>query len=110
MSHLSKKLQQALDSKLMSDSIDLHSHVNDVLKDVKLSINHLGGQLSFYGKDPLIQSGLKFGAMAAIGLACKAVAVTDLWRFRGGESTGFGPFTLRCKGCSWLYGLRITAE
>ena len=86
MSDLTKKLHQALDTKLMNDDIDLHSHVNDVLKDVGLSINDSGGPLCFYGKDPLIQSGLKFGAMAAIGLACKAIAATDLWRFRGGDS------------------------
>src|SRR5262245_44374083 len=44
-----------------------------------------GGKISFYGADPIIASPHRFGAMAAIGLAAKAVAVAALWRDRTGE-------------------------
>jgi hypothetical protein len=44
-----------------------------------------GGKLSFYGQDPIIPSTVRFGSMAAIGLAAKAVAVAALWRSRTGE-------------------------
>src|SRR5260370_22336051 len=39
-----------------------------------------GGELSFYGNDPILQSPLRFGTMAAIGLAARSVAVAALWR------------------------------
>src|SRR5262249_35301221 len=44
-----------------------------------------GGRLSFYGADPIIPSPLRFGAMAAIGLAAKSVAAAAVWRTRTGE-------------------------
>jgi crotonobetainyl-CoA:carnitine CoA-transferase CaiB-like acyl-CoA transferase len=64
---------------------DLHGAVNDVLKDVGLSISDNGGKLTFYGRDPIIPSPFRFGSMAAIGLAAKAVAVAALWQLRTGE-------------------------
>jgi crotonobetainyl-CoA:carnitine CoA-transferase CaiB-like acyl-CoA transferase len=44
-----------------------------------------GGKLTFYGRDPIIPSPLRFGTMAALGLAAKAVAVAALWQLRTGE-------------------------
>ena len=68
-----------------SSNFDLHSGVNQVLKDVGLSTADSGGRLSFYGRDPIIPSPHRFGTMAAIGLAAKAVTVAALWRHRTGE-------------------------
>jgi crotonobetainyl-CoA:carnitine CoA-transferase CaiB-like acyl-CoA transferase len=68
-----------------SSDFDLHGGVNQVLKDVGLSTADGGGRLSFYGRDPIIPSPHRFGTMAAIGLAAKAVAVAALWRHRTGE-------------------------
>ena len=61
-----------------SSNFDLHSGVNQVLKDVGLSTADSGGRLSFYGRDPIIPSPHRFGSMAAIGLAAKAVAVAAI--------------------------------
>src|SRR5690349_6371614 len=45
-----------------------------------------GGKLSFYGRDPILPSRLRFGTMAGIGLAARSVALAALWR----QSTGEG--------------------
>ena len=68
-----------------SSDFDLHGAVNDVLKDVGMSIADSGGKFTSYGQDPIIPSPFRFGTMAAIGLAAKAVAVSALWRDRTGE-------------------------
>src|SRR5215831_16999805 len=68
-----------------SSDFDFHGAVNDVLRDVGLSTADSGGKLTFYGRDPIIPSPFRFGTMAAIGLAAKAVAVAALWRDRTGE-------------------------
>jgi len=82
-------LSQTLRSKLghpeRTSDLDLHAVLDNVLKDVGMSAPDSGGKLSFYGQDPIIPSPFKFGAMAAIGLAAKAVAVAALWRHRTGE-------------------------
>ena len=82
-------LTEALRSKLgnpeRSSNFDLHGALNDVLKDVGMSAADSGGKVTFYGKDPIIPSPHRFGAMSAVGLAAKAVAVAALWRHRTGE-------------------------
>src|SRR5262245_11021663 len=44
-----------------------------------------GGDLTFYGQDPILPSPHRFGTMAALGLAAKSVAVAALWRDRTGQ-------------------------
>src|SRR5262249_25643905 len=44
-----------------------------------------GVELSFYGRDPILPSPLRFGTLAAIGLAARSVAVAALWRQATGE-------------------------
>jgi len=68
-----------------NSDFDLHGAVNDVLKEVGMSTADSGGKLASYGRDPIIPSPFKFGTMAAIGMAAKAVAVSALWRDRTGE-------------------------
>ena len=68
-----------------SSDIDLHAATNQVLKDVRMSTADSGGKVTFYGRDPIIPSPFRFGTMAAIGLAAKAVAISALWRDRTGE-------------------------
>ena len=82
---LSETLQSKLKNPERSSDFDLHGGVDQVLKDVGLSTADAGGKLSFYGQDPIVSSPIRFGALAAIGLAAKAVAVAALWRFRTGE-------------------------
>jgi hypothetical protein len=85
----SAQLTEAIQSKLgnpeRSSDFDLHAGVNQVLKDVGMSTADSGGKISFYGRDPIIRGPHRFGTMAAIGLAAKAVAVAALWRQRTGE-------------------------
>src|SRR6516162_985817 len=68
-----------------SSDIDLHAATNQVLKEVGMSTSDSGGKVAFYGCDPIIPSPHRFGTMAAIGLAAKAVAVATLWQHRTGE-------------------------
>lgn len=69
-----------------SSDFDLHGAVDDVLGHVGMSTADSGGELSFYGQDPIIPSPFRFGTMAAAALAAKAVAISSLWRDRTGES------------------------
>jgi hypothetical protein len=77
-------LTEALQSKLRnperSSNFDLHGGVDHVLKDVGMSTTDSGGKLTFYGRDPIIPSTIRFGTMAAIGLAARSVALAALWR------------------------------
>ena len=82
---LTDKILSTLGNPETSSDSDLHGAVNDVLKDVGLSTADSGGKLTFYGRDPIIPSPLRFGSMAAIGLAAKAVAVAAIWQSRTGE-------------------------
>jgi crotonobetainyl-CoA:carnitine CoA-transferase CaiB-like acyl-CoA transferase len=82
---LTESLQSKLNHPASSPEFDLHAGTNEVLKDVGLTTADSGGKLTFYGRDPIIPSRLRFGTMAAIGLAAKSVAVAALWRHATGE-------------------------
>jgi len=82
---LTETLQSKLANPERSSDFDLHGAVNQVLNDVGLSTSDTGGELTFYGSDPILQSPLRFGTMAAIGLAARSVAVAALWRQATGE-------------------------
>ncbi len=82
---LTDALEATLKNRVTSPGFDLMSNTNEVLSDVGLTAADCGGQLSFYGQDPIIPSPHRFGAMAAIGLAAKSVAAAALWRTRTGE-------------------------
>src|SRR2546423_3657936 len=77
---LTETLQSKLANPERSSDFDLHGAVNQVLNDVGLSTSDTGGELAFYGSDPILQSPLRFGTMAAIGLAARRVAVAALLR------------------------------
>jgi crotonobetainyl-CoA:carnitine CoA-transferase CaiB-like acyl-CoA transferase len=82
---LTKALETKLANPATSSEFDLHQATNEVLADVGMSSADSGGKLSFYGQDPILPSRLRFGTMAAIGLAAKSVAVAALWRQATGE-------------------------
>src|ERR1700730_14326804 len=82
---LTETLKSKLASPVSSPEFDFIASTNEVLSDVGLTTADSGGRLSFYGQDPIIPSTLRFGAMAAIGLAAKSVAAAALWRARTGE-------------------------
>src|ERR1700721_1210071 len=82
---LTQTLKARLTNPVSSPEFDLHAGLNDVLSDVGMTASDSGGKLAFYGQDPIVPSPIRFGSMAAIGLAAKAVGVAALWRARTGE-------------------------
>src|SRR3984893_6344953 len=83
---LSERLESKLSNPATSPDFDLHEELNQVLADVGMTPSDSGGELTFYGQDPIIPSPIRFGAMAAIGLAAKSVSVAALWRQRTGDA------------------------
>ena len=83
------ELTNTLESKFANlerrSDFDFHAGVDQVLKAVGLSTSDSGGQLTFYGRDPIIASPFRFGTMAALALAARAVAISALWRLRTGD-------------------------
>jgi len=77
---LTKTLEERLSHPATSPDFDLKEGVNEVLADVGMTSDDCGGELSFHGQDPILPSPLRFGTMAAIGLAARSVAVAALWR------------------------------
>src|SRR5713226_8128539 len=82
---LTETLEEKLSHPATSPDFDLKKGVNEVLADVGMTSDDCGGTLSFYGQDPILPSPLRFGTMAAIGLAARSVAVAALWRQATGE-------------------------
>ena len=82
--HQAKSLTDMLQTKLRNPStspeFDFHGAVDQVLADVGLTAKDSGGKLTFYGQDPIVPSSFKFGAMAAVGLAAKTIALAALWK------------------------------
>src|SRR5258707_15633294 len=83
---LTELLQTKLQNPATSPEFDFHSAVDHVLADVGLTAKASGGKLTFYGQDPIVPSSFKFGAMAAVGLAAKTIALAALWKSRTGEA------------------------
>ena len=67
-------------------SIDLMRELTEVLSVVGLDPSSAGRVNNFIGNDSIISSPLALATMAGVTLMAKAVAVGDLWRFRGGKS------------------------
>jgi hypothetical protein len=77
---LTEALEARLSRPTTSPEFDLHAGVNQVLADVGMTTAESGGELTFYGRDPILPSAIRFGTMAGIGLAARSVAVAALWR------------------------------
>src|SRR6202166_977507 len=82
---LTQTLKARLTNPVSSPEFDLHAGLNEVLRDVGMTAADSGGKLTFFGQDPIVPSPIRFGSMAAIGLAAKAIGVAALWRARTGE-------------------------
>jgi crotonobetainyl-CoA:carnitine CoA-transferase CaiB-like acyl-CoA transferase/DNA-binding beta-propeller fold protein YncE len=82
---LAKALEYQLSHPAISPDFDLHRGVNEVLTDVGLTTADSGGKLTFYGQDPILPSPIRFGTMAAVGMAARSVALAALWRQATGE-------------------------
>src|SRR3954469_15478578 len=83
---LTEALEQKLSHPATSPDFDLHAATNEVLKDIGLRTSDAGGKLTFYGRDPILPSPIRFGTLAAVGVAARSVAVAALWS----QATGQG--------------------
>src|SRR5438128_7009704 len=83
---LTETLEEKLSHPATSPDFDLHGATSEVLKDIGLTTADAGGKLTFYGSDPILPSPIRFGTLAAVGLAARSVAVAALWR----QATGQG--------------------
>src|SRR6202048_2358312 len=82
---LTETLQSKLSTPATSAEFDLYARLEEVLSGVGLSAADSGGKLTFYGQDPIVPSCFRFGAMAAVALAAKTIAVAALWKSQTGE-------------------------
>jgi crotonobetainyl-CoA:carnitine CoA-transferase CaiB-like acyl-CoA transferase len=82
---LTKALEEKLSHPATSPDFDLHAATNKVLEDIELTTADAGGKLTFYGADPILPTPIRFGTLAAVGLAARSVAVAALWRQVTGE-------------------------
>jgi hypothetical protein len=78
MSTLTETLRSNLNNRVNSDDFDLHTTLDNVLGNIGLSTTDSGGKLTFYGKDPIVPSCFRFGSMAAIAIAAKAMAAAGI--------------------------------
>jgi crotonobetainyl-CoA:carnitine CoA-transferase CaiB-like acyl-CoA transferase len=82
---LTETLKEKLSHPATSPDFDLHAGTNEVLRDIGLTTADSGGKLTFSGSDPILPSSIRFGTMAAIGLAARSVALAALWKQTTGE-------------------------
>src|SRR5437879_7028087 len=82
---LTEALEKNLSHPATSPDFDLHAATSEVLKDIGLTTADAGGKLTFYGSDPILPSPIRFGTLAAVGLAARSVAVAALWKHATGE-------------------------
>src|SRR5580704_6367289 len=77
---LTETIVDRLNNPSTSSDFDFHEGVSQVLGDVGMSAADSGGQLTFYGQDPIVPSRIRFATMAGIGLAAKTIAAAAVWR------------------------------
>jgi hypothetical protein len=85
MSNLTETLKSNLNNPVSSTEFDLHAALEEVLGGAGLTASDCGGKITFYGKDPIVPSPVRYGTMSAVSLAAKAVAAAAIWKFRSGE-------------------------
>ncbi|MFE9899124.1 CoA transferase [Streptomyces achromogenes] len=67
------------------DGFDIHEALREVLASAGLRPEDSGGRITFIGSDPVVPSIMRLGAVPALGMTAKSVALAALWRRRGGE-------------------------
>src|SRR5260370_24685234 len=82
---LTELIVDKLNNPSSSSDFDFHAGVNQVLADVGMSAADSGGQLTFYGQDPIVPSRIRFATTAGIGRAAKTIAAAAVWRDRTGQ-------------------------
>src|SRR5271157_1892875 len=81
-----RQLAFNLANRATDNAFDLAAETEALLNSVGANALESGGKLSFYGSDPIVPSVVRFGSMAAVALAAKAIQVASIWRLRTGRS------------------------
>ncbi|MGI4876570.1 MAG: CoA transferase [Janthinobacterium lividum] len=81
-----RQLEFNLANRAVDSDFDLAGETEALLASVGASPSESGGKLSFYGKDPIVPSVVRFGSFAAVGLAAKALQIASIWKLRTGRS------------------------
>ncbi|MEU7335568.1 CoA transferase [Streptomyces sp. NPDC007074] len=83
---LTARIQRTLaDPATTDDGFDIHQALREVLSSVGLHPEDSGGDITFIGADPVVPSIMRLGAVPALGMTAKSVALAALWRRRTGE-------------------------
>ncbi|MGW4669097.1 CoA transferase [Streptomyces sp. NPDC004324] len=83
---LTARIQQTLANPATTDNgFDIHQALREVLSSVGLHPEDSGGDITFIGADPVVPSIMRLGAVPALGMTAKSVALAALWRRRTGE-------------------------
>ncbi|MFF2384227.1 CoA transferase [Streptomyces sp. NPDC058108] len=83
---LTARIQQTLANPATTDDgFDIHQALREVLSSVGLHPEDSGGDITFIGADPVVPSIMRLGAVPALGMTAKSVALAALWRRRTGE-------------------------
>ncbi|MHC8949445.1 hypothetical protein [Sphingobacterium hungaricum] len=86
MNKLTKELQHNYQNRISHNDFDMVQETEDLLNEVGASLEEFGGKLSFYGKDPVIPSVLRYAGFSAITLAAKAAQIASIWKMKTGET------------------------
>ena len=82
LSNLTETLTSNLHNPVSSSEFELNVVLDRVLTGVGLSAAESGGKITFYGKDPIVPSCLRFGSMERSLWAAKAVGAAGIWKIR----------------------------
>ena len=70
---------------LQSSAIDVPAHVESLLQSLGATTSDSGGEVTYYGADPITPDRLPYGSISAISLAAKAILIAKIWKERTGE-------------------------
>jgi hypothetical protein len=86
VSTLTRRLRESISTPQVSDNFDYAAETERLLGEVGIRLEEGGGNLTFYGSDPIVPTSIRYGTAAATALAAKAVAIAAIWKIRTGES------------------------
>lgn len=82
---LAKCIIANYDNPLLSSTIDVPAHVESLLQSLGATTSDSGGEVTYYGADPITPDRLPYGSISAISLAAKAILIAKIWKERTGE-------------------------
>ena len=86
---LAKCIIANYDNPLQSSTIDVPAHVESLLQSLGATTSDSGGEVTYYGADPITPDRLPYGSISAISLAAKAILVAKNMEGAYGRGTGY---------------------